>query len=605
MRNSSGVLREITYNGAPLYTMTEGQTYQFRNAANQLCTLTALADGAFKLEVPYARSNEEFQVTWERSVAKVTVEKQTVGGKSGTFNFKIRASKTEDVVEYNTGTAWEDAIGSIWKTGTKDIEVQIIDPLTGLQEIDPGTALPKTETVTVPVYNTDCKDPDGNDMTKDAINNLAALIAGTTLVERVEIEGGKYLWKTDKKLSDLGIQFAGVNDDLFVGFLNAPSAVVGDTLATALDVGLSEGPERIYFFHPQREVTSEKVYWNFATNKSQSEKPTPEWYPFTLANGGNKEFDIPQRFEYEVFEEAKTGWELLSIDGVSGASRASGLLTEENGTTPEHTFLNRELPDLTVSKESDSEAWDTFDFTVKFTADAVPAQSFTVNATATAAIRDGVTVTTYEFNNPGLAFAVNGVIVPAGDFGYGKSRDLDGVCDMLLGLSASSAGSIALGTQNGTVSTTASQSLSDWADAQTEAGTNSVAYSFDSPAAAAGPCQLPSTPVGAIYDGENKQYKFRVQSGSSYTFSDLPYGLSYEVAESNLPEDWELVDRHGWEGVLDSDKTATFVNKKNGVFIPETGVRTDSVPYMLVLGFVVVCFAGFAFRIGRKARIDD
>ena len=509
VRNRNGAMQEITFNnGKPLHTMQPGQICTFRDAAYKLCTLTALENGKFTLEMPYAQHDEEVRVEWEPIKGNVTVKKETVDNALGSFSFKIRAKKDELVTHYNTGTAWENAIGSVWCAGTEDIEVPVIDPDTGRPEIDPDTGETVTETVTIPVYNTNCKDPDGNDMTPAAINNLATLIAGTALMERVEISGGDYLWKTDKKLSDLGIQFAGEDDDLFIGFETAASYVPGDIL----DDALNNNKKRIFFYNPKSRTHEETTYWNFNAEKEESDFIE---HSFTLNANAEISFNIPHKYEYEVHEILPTGWELISIDSVSGANGASGILTDGNGVTPKHTFLNRKLPDLIVKKETpeDTDYYDTFDFTVKFNTAAVDAQNFAVSATATKS--EGVT--SYSFVNSGDAFAVDGITVPAGAFGYGKSTHLDEFCDRLLGLSSAASEQIALGTENGTMSTTAPQSISEWEAAQTEDGEHTVAYSFSSLAKTPQPYVFPLTPAGADYDSDNKQYKFRVTSGSSYS----------------------------------------------------------------------------------------
>ena len=578
VKNASGALVELKFNGRPLNTMQPDDYCQIRDAAGKLCTLTALENGKFKLEMPYAQHDEEVCVKWEPIMGTVTVKKVTVDNAGGSFPFKISAKKDEFVTSYSTGTAWENAIGSVWWVGTTLIKDEETDSF-----------------VEVNVYNTNCKAPDGNDMSEEAIRTLGNLITGTTLMERVEISGGEYLWKTDKKLSDLGIQFAGEDDDLFVGFLSAADYFVGDTL----DDALNNKKERIFFFDPNSQTEEVTSYWNFNEREGQ---PGYFEHSFTLNVPSNAEisFDIPNKYEYNVSEILPDGWELLSIDGVSGANIASSLLTAENGATAEHTFLNRKLPDLTVEKQTlPDDARDTFVFTVEIKSLPVDAQTCTVLATA--GVSEGVIG--YSFENPGDPFAVNGIIVPSGSFGLGQNTQLDTVCNMLLSLSSEQ--DIRLGAEEGTVVSSETQALRDWAEAQTVDGTRTVQFAFASPSKAIQPYKLPASFVGAPYDPGTGKYTFTLQGGDKLIFPDIPYGYTYAVTEGDLPEDWVQVSETNASGTLDTDKTALFVNEKHGVFIPETGIYTDSLPYVLALGFVVMCFAGIVFRIRRKARIDE
>lgn len=93
VRNEDGDMQEIRFDGKPLYTMVEGDTVQFRDAAGQLCTLTALADGKFKLEMPYALHDEKVHVQWAKiPLGSLTVKKTVKGDladKDQYFNFTI------------------------------------------------------------------------------------------------------------------------------------------------------------------------------------------------------------------------------------------------------------------------------------------------------------------------------------------------------------------------------------------------------------------------------------------------------------------------------------------------------------------------------------
>ena len=563
VKNENGRMQEIKFNGRPLYTMLPGQVYPFRDAAGKLCTLTAHENGVFTLEMPYAQHDEWVRVEWEGIMGQVTVKKETFHDESGSFNFNIRASKSEDVTTYGTGTEWDtDAVGSVWVVGG------VCYAEFGGIHAEPADAAA-----------------------------LGALVSEIMLIDRIEISGGKYLWKTDKKLSDLGLASPEDDDDLFVSFLFAESCVIGDTL----DDTLNNQEKRIYFFNPRTATENVTTHWNFEEGKSQSD---PIVNSFTLVvpdhdpDHDSITFEVPRKYKYEVWE-LPVGWELMSIDGVKGASIAAASLTDEHYAF-EHTFLNRKLPDLTVEKQTLPDgAQDTFVFTVEIKSLPVDAQTGTVLATA--GVIEGVIG--YSFENPGDPFAVDGIIVPSGSFGFGQNTQLDTVCNKLLDLS--SAQDIRLGAEEGTVVSSETQALRDWAEEQTVDGTRTVQFAFASPSKEVQPYKLPAPFAGADYDAESGLYTFTLHGGDKLAFPDIPYGYTYAVTEGDLPEDWVQVSETNASGTLDTDKTALFVNEKHGVFIPETGIYTDSLPYVLALGFVVMCFAGIVFRIRRKARIDE
>jgi len=255
VKNRNGAMQEINYNGKPLSTMNEGDIVEFLDAAGQRCTLTALADHKFKLVMPYAKNNEAVHVEWERQTGEVIVRKETVDDKPGNFSFRIKAQKNENITIYNPVE-----LGSIW--------------------LDSETN----------EYRCAFEDAWSSDY---ANAYLADLVSQITLMERVEISGGNYLWKTDKKLSDLGISNVNVaDDDLFIDFLNAPSAAIGDTLRKALEEGFGSNPvpERIYFWCPHTHVENVTTYWDFENEKGQETMPVPEWYEFTLLNKQEKNF---------------------------------------------------------------------------------------------------------------------------------------------------------------------------------------------------------------------------------------------------------------------------------------------------------------------------
>ena len=574
-RSTNGNMVEVKNGDQPLYTMLVGESVTFTDQAGRSCKVTAQANGVFTLEVPYAQHDEEFHVEWERSVAQVTVKKVTEEPTSESFDFKIKAKKHEDVVTYDPvkiGQIWWDKDAEVYKTW-------YVDGVT-------------------------C---DNNDA------DLAAIVANALLEHRIEISGGEYLWKTDKKLSDLGIT-SPYNDAeyLLVKFMNAASANQGDTLNKALNEGYNTtyGQEIIEFLHPQSKATPTVTYWHFGKGEGQAEDPGE--YSFSLSNGGEQKFDIPQKYEYVVYEQTPIGWELVSVDGVLGASCAAGLLIEEQdpehptagiGTTPVHTFRNRKLPSLTVQKETAYNTAGSFPFTVKFTQKAVEAQGFNVTVTASVTYVDEVKQVEYTLSNSGAAFAVDGITVPAGNSKYGTTAGLDAVFDKLLALTSASADddkAICLGTNNGTVSTEETTSLAAWVVTQSEAGTQTYTFSLASDAVAAQPYVLSATPSGVTYNETDKSYSFTLSNGGSIVFSNLPYDVEYVVTESPSVI-WEQKDATNDSGSLTADTTATFVNELK--LSPPTGLFSDPKPWILMI--LLAAGAATLFLLRRRQLRED
>lgn len=107
-----------------------------------------------------------------------------------------------------------------------------------------------------------------------------------------------------------------------------------------------------------------------------------------------------------------------------------------------------------------------------------------------------------------------------------------------------------------------------------------------------------------IVDGKIS-YTLTLKNGGRVSFGNLPYGVSYTVTETGAEEkdgvlmngDYK-VTMTGNVGVIDSAATeAKFVNTKEGSI--DTGVTTENLPYVLLIGFVVL--AGAALLIKCKA----
>ena len=89
---------------------------------------------------------------------------------------------------------------------------------------------------------------------------------------------------------------------------------------------------------------------------------------------------------------------------------------------------------------------------------------------------------------------------------------------------------------------------------------------------------------------------FMLKHGDTLSIANLPYNVTYTVTET-ADADYETT-KNGDRGTIGAaTQTAAFTNNKNGSI--DTGVTTENLPYVLLIGFVVL--AGAALLIKRKA----
>ena len=99
-----------------------------------------------------------------------------------------------------------------------------------------------------------------------------------------------------------------------------------------------------------------------------------------------------------------------------------------------------------------------------------------------------------------------------------------------------------------------------------------------------------------IVAGEQKEYTFMLKDGDTISIANLPYGVGYTVTEN--PDGYTIAKKTGDTGSINAAaQTAAFENVKNGDI--DTGVTTESLPYVVLMGFVVL--AGAALLLKRKA----
>ena len=110
--------------------------------------------------------------------------------------------------------------------------------------------------------------------------------------------------------------------------------------------------------------------------------------------------------------------------------------------------------------------------------------------------------------------------------------------------------------------------------------------------------------TSATKDADGK-YTFTLKDGAMVEFKNLPVDVTYTVTE----DDYTTKDGYtttvgntqtntATGTIIKGDQTVTFTNTKDGGSI-DTGVTTESLPYVVLMGFVVL--AGAALLLKRKA----
>lgn len=97
----------------------------------------------------------------------------------------------------------------------------------------------------------------------------------------------------------------------------------------------------------------------------------------------------------------------------------------------------------------------------------------------------------------------------------------------------------------------------------------------------------------AVNGGETT---FKLKHGDTISIANLPYGVSYTVTETEAAG--YTTTKTGDTGSINAaEQTAAFTNTKTGEI--DMGVTTENLPYVLLIGFVVL--AGAALLLKRKA----
>ena len=95
-------------------------------------------------------------------------------------------------------------------------------------------------------------------------------------------------------------------------------------------------------------------------------------------------------------------------------------------------------------------------------------------------------------------------------------------------------------------------------------------------------------------------YEFQLAHDETASFSNIPYGVSYEVVETEA-EGYTTTKTGDRGDISSASVTAAFENDKSGTV--DTGINLDNIPYILV--FAVVVVAAFAVFAARRRRFQD
>ena len=100
---------------------------------------------------------------------------------------------------------------------------------------------------------------------------------------------------------------------------------------------------------------------------------------------------------------------------------------------------------------------------------------------------------------------------------------------------------------------------------------------------------------------------FKLNDAASITFTNIPAGVTYTVTESDYSAEGYTTkvgenETNKAEGTITAaEQTAAFTNTKNGDI--DTGITTDTLPYAVLLGLVVL--AGAALLLKRRMGTND
>lgn len=134
---------------------------------------------------------------------------------------------------------------------------------------------------------------------------------------------------------------------------------------------------------------------------------------------------------------------------------------------------------------------------------------------------------------------------------------------------------------------------------------------YDSPYAVSGgswtegTADMPANPTSVeVKAGEDTAYTFYLKHGDTITIANLPYGVTYTVVEADYTADgYETTGEVESPTAIDSAAESVTVTNTNDNADIDTGITTDNLPYIVLMGIVVL--AGVAMIAKRRMAHND
>lgn len=96
----------------------------------------------------------------------------------------------------------------------------------------------------------------------------------------------------------------------------------------------------------------------------------------------------------------------------------------------------------------------------------------------------------------------------------------------------------------------------------------------------------------------NEEKTFYLKHDETFTIKNIPYNVTYTVTETNENKNNYTTEKNNESGTISrASVTADFTNTREGSN-PDMGITTDSLPYVMLLGFVLL--AGAALLMKRR-----
>lgn len=111
------------------------------------------------------------------------------------------------------------------------------------------------------------------------------------------------------------------------------------------------------------------------------------------------------------------------------------------------------------------------------------------------------------------------------------------------------------------------------------------------------------TPGSATFTNGEATARITLNHDETVTFTNIPYGVTYTVVEDDYTgEGYDAADYSEFDGEINSAKDEVTITNNKGAEI-DTGITTDSMPYIVLMGIVVL--AGVAMIAKRRAANND